>query len=133
MGDRVGALFPIAPGNGGFFFAERTAQPRRRKVAKLPGGCKHGGLTGGVLGGWYGRMRESLGGFPGVGTHSIAQGPFFAALGGVGGRGAGRDDIRGGVTGALVGLGIPSYGPQRIYEAKLKNPEIFLIRHTKRK
>ena len=61
---------------------------------------------------------------PGVGPF-IAAGPILAALGGVAAGGT-----IGGVTGALVGLGIPEYEAKQ-YEGKLKNGNILISAHTK--
>ena len=82
-----------------------------------------GRLTGAVLGGALGLL-AGIGALaiPGVGP-LIAAGPIMATLAGLGVGGA-----VGGVTGALIGLGIPEYEAKR-YEGRIKEGGILLSVH----
>jgi hypothetical protein len=85
-----------------------------KKETKMPEGATVGASTGGVVGGTVGLL-AGIGALaiPGLGPF-IAAGPIMAALSG-GAIGVGV----GGLTGALVGLGIPEYEAKR-YEGKVK-------------
>ncbi len=82
------------------------------RASKAPEGAATGATVGGVIG-------AVVAGLAGIGTLTIpglslvAAGPLVAALSGLGAGAA-----TGGVTGALIGLGIPEY------EAKFYNEEI---------
>jgi hypothetical protein len=92
---------------------------------KAPEGAATGAGTGALLGGALGWM-AGIGALaiPGVGP-LIAAGPILATLTGlaVGG-------TLGGVSGALVGLGIPEYEAKQ-YEGKLREGNILLCIHAK--
>ena len=79
-----------------------------------------GGALGGVAG-WLAGIGTLA--IPGVGP-LIAAGPILAALSGVAAGAA-----VGGVTGALVGYGIPEY-EAKIYEGKVREGNILLSVHT---
>ena len=75
-----------------------------------------GGALGWLIGNWlFGRFPAS--------DHFIAAGPIVAALAGVGAGAAG------GLTGALVGMGIPEYEAKR-YEGKIKAGNILISVHS---
>jgi hypothetical protein len=77
-------------------------------------------VLGGALGWLVGIGALAI---PGVGPF-IAAGPIMAALGG-----AAVVGTLGGITGALVGLGIPEYEAKR-YEGKVKDGNILISVHT---
>lgn len=91
---------------------------------KAPEGATAGAGAGAVLGGALGWL-AGIGtlAIPGVGP-LIAAGPILAALSGlaVGG-------TVGGVTGALVGMGIPEYEAQQ-YEGRLREGNILISVHA---
>jgi hypothetical protein len=89
------------------------------KATKAPEGAAAGGSTGAVLGGTLGLL-AGIGAvaIPGVGP-LIAAGPIMATLAGLG---------FGGITGALVGLGIPEYEAKR-YEGRIQKGGILLSVH----
>jgi len=91
---------------------------------KTPEGAAVGAGTGAVIGGTLGWL-TGLGilAVPGVGP-LIAAGPIIAALSGVAAGGA-----VGGVSGALVGMGIPEYEAQR-YEGRVKDGHILISVHV---
>jgi hypothetical protein len=95
-----------------------------KKETKMPEGATVGVSTGGVVGGTVGLL-SGIGALaiPGLGPF-IAAGSIMAALGG-GAIGAGV----GGLTGALVGLGIPEYEAKR-YEGKVKEGGILISVHS---
>src|SRR6185436_6914939 len=92
---------------------------------KAPEGAATGAGTGALLGGALGWM-AGIGALaiPGVGP-LIAAGPILAALSGlaVGG-------TVGGMTGALVGMGIPEYEAQQ-FEGRLREGNILMCVHAK--
>ena len=94
-----------------------------KKETKMPEGATVGASTGGVVGGTIGLL-AGIGALaiPGLGPF-IAAGPIMAALSG-GAIGVGV----GGLTGALVGLGIPEYEAKR-YEGHLKEGGVLLSVH----
>ena len=94
------------------------------KSTKAPEGAAAGGSTGAVLGGTLGLL-AGIGALaiPGVGP-LIAAGPIMATLAGLGVGGA-----IGGITGALVGMGIPEYEAKR-YEGRVKEGGILLSVHS---
>src|ERR1700726_3585249 len=93
------------------------------KATKAPEGAATGGSTGAVLGGTLGLL-AGIGALaiPGVGP-LIAAGPIMATLAGLGVGGA-----IGGITGALVGMGIPEYEAKR-YEGRIQKGGILLSVH----
>ena len=86
----------------------------------MPEGATIGASTGGAIGGTIGLL-AGIGALaiPGLGPF-IAAGPIIAALSG-GAIGAGV----GGLTGALIGMGIPEYEAKR-YEGKVKEGGILI-------
>src|ERR1700726_4003702 len=93
------------------------------KGTKAPEGIATGATSGAVIGGTLGWL-AAIGALaiPGVGP-LIAAGPIIAALTGVGVGGT-----VGGITGALIGLGIPEYEAKR-YEGSLQKGAILLSVH----
>jgi hypothetical protein len=93
------------------------------KNTKAPEGATAGATTGVVIGGALGWL-AGIGALaiPGLGP-LIAAGPIVAALAGVGAGGA-----IGGLTGALIGMGIPEYEAKR-YEGRVKSGGILLSVH----
>jgi len=92
---------------------------------KAPEGAATGAGTGALLGGALGWM-AGIGALaiPGVGP-LIAAGPILAALSGLAVGGS-----LGGVTGALVGMGIPEYEAQQ-FEGRLREGNILMCVHAK--
>jgi hypothetical protein len=95
-----------------------------KKETKMPEGATVGASTGGAVGGTIGLL-AGIGALaiPGLGPF-IAAGPIMAALSG-GAIGA----VGGGLTGALIGLGIPEYKAKR-YEGKVKEGGILISVHS---
>jgi hypothetical protein len=93
------------------------------KGTKAPEGVTAGATTGAIVGGGLGWL-AGIGALaiPGLGP-LIAAGPIVAALAGVGAGGA-----IGGLTGALIGMGIPEYEAKR-YEGRVKSGGILLSVH----
>jgi len=94
------------------------------KHTKAPEGAAIGGATGlgvGAVLGWLAGIGSLA--IPGVGP-LIAAGPIMAALGG-----AALGATAGGLTGVLVGLGIPEYEAKR-YEGKIKGGSALISVHT---
>ncbi len=91
--------------------------------SKAPEGAATGASSGAVLGGALGWL-VGIGALaiPGIGPF-IAAGPIVAALAGIGAVGT-----LGGITGALVGAGMPEYEAKR-YEGRLKHGGILLSVH----
>jgi len=91
---------------------------------KLPEGATTGVGTGALLGGGLGWL-AGIGALaiPGLGPF-IAAGPIMAALGG-----AAIGGTVGGVTGALIGMGIPEYEAKQ-YEGKLKDGNTLISVHS---
>jgi hypothetical protein len=95
-----------------------------KKETKMPEGATVGVTAGGAIGGTIGLL-AGIGALaiPGLGPF-IAAGPIIAALsGGAIGMGVG------GLTGALIGLGIPEYEAKR-YEGKVKEGGILISVHS---
>ena len=111
----VSVLFPDKQGTKDFAHEQHT---------KAPEGAATGAGSGAILGGALGWM-VGIGALaiPGLGVF-IAAGPIMAALAGAAGVAA-----VGGLTGALIGLGIPEYEAKR-YEGKVKDGNILLSIHT---
>jgi len=93
------------------------------KHTKAPEGATTGAASGAILGGALGWL-VGIGALaiPGIGPF-LAAGPIVAALAGVGAVGT-----LGGVTGALVGSGLPEYEAKR-YEGRIKHGGILLSIH----
>lgn len=94
------------------------------KNTKAPEGAAAGAGSGVVVGG-------ALGWLAGIGALAIpGLGPFIAAgpiMGLLGGMGAGG--VIGGITGALIGMGIPEYEAKR-YEGRIKEGNILISVHA---
>lgn len=113
---------------------ERDARAQRRAVAVRPlaqardqpqAGRRNRSLrTGGVVGGTLGLL-AGIGALaiPGLGFF-IAAGPIMATLSGLA-----AGVTVGGLTQALVGMGIPEY-EAKIYETKLRSDNILMAVHT---
>ncbi|HKS75155.1 MAG TPA: quinol:electron acceptor oxidoreductase subunit ActD [Terriglobales bacterium] len=110
----ISVLFPDNAGTKDFVHQKNT---------KAPEGTATGATTGAILGGGLGWL-AGIGALaiPGLGPF-IAAGPIMAALAGVGAGG-----VIGGLTGALVGMGIPEYEAKR-YEGRVKEGGILLSVH----
>jgi hypothetical protein len=93
------------------------------KNTKAPEGVAAGVTTGAVVGGGLGWL-AGIGALaiPGIGP-LLAAGPIVALLAGAGAGGA-----IGGLTGALIGMGIPEYEAKR-YEGRVKSGGILLSVH----
>src|SRR5579863_2206052 len=94
-----------------------------KKGTKAPEGTATGATSGAVIGGGLGWL-AGIGALaiPGLGP-LIAAGPIVALL-----AGAGAGGTLGGLTGALIGLGIPEYEAKR-YEGRVKQGGILLSVH----
>jgi Protein of unknown function (DUF3341) len=110
----LSVLFPDNQGTKDFAHEKHT---------KAPEGAVTGGSSGMVIGGALGWL-AGIGALaiPGVGPF-IAAGPIMGMLGGIGVGGA-----IGGITGALIGLGIPEYEAKR-YEGRIRRGGILLSVH----
>src|SRR5215217_7557701 len=110
----ISVLFPDNQGTKDFAHEKNT---------KAPEGAVAGGGSGAVIGGALGWL-AGIGALaiPGAGPF-IAAGPIMGMLGGIGVGGA-----IGGVTGALIGLGIPEYEAKR-YEGRIRRGGILLSVH----
>jgi hypothetical protein len=93
-------------------------------ATKAPEGAVTGAGTGAILGGALGWL-AGIGALaiPGLGP-LIAAGPILATLSGAAVIGA-----AGGLTGALIGLGIPEFEAKQ-YDSKLRQGNILLSVHT---
>jgi hypothetical protein len=88
------------------------------KATKAPEGTAVGVITGGVIGGNLGLLAcVGLLAIPGP-RPFIAAGPNIAGLAGLGIGGA-----VGGVTGALIGLGIPEFEAKRVTKAACRGAD----------
>ena len=94
------------------------------KNTKAPEGVTAGAASGAVIGGALGWL-AGIGALaiPGIGP-LIAAGPIIADL-----AGAGAASAVGGVTGALIGSGIPEYEAKR-YEGRVKSGGILISVHS---
>jgi hypothetical protein len=110
----ISVLFPDNQGAKDFAHEKHT---------KAPEGAVTGGTSGAVIGGALGWL-AGIGALaiPGVGPF-IAAGPLMGMLGGIG-----VGTAVGGVTGALIGLGIPEYEARR-YEGRIQRGGILLSIH----
>lgn len=114
-GDDISVLFPDKSGTRDFAHEKNT---------KAPEGAVTGGVSGGVVGGALGWMAGiGLLAIPGVGPF-IAAGPIMALLGG-----AALGAAAGGLTGALIGMGIPELEAKR-YEGKIREGRILISVHA---
>jgi hypothetical protein len=110
----ISVLFPDNQGTKDFAHEKHTKAP---ETAVAVGGS--GAVIGGALG-WLAGIGALA--IPGVGPF-IAAGPIMGMLGGIGVGGA-----IGGITGALIGLGIPEYEAKR-YEGRIQRGGILLSVH----
>ena len=110
----ISVLFPDNQGTRDFTHEKHT---------KAPEGAVTGGSSGAVIGGALGWL-AGIGALaiPGVGPF-IAAGPIMGMLGGIG-----VGTAIGGLTGALIGLGIPEYEARR-YEGRIRRGGILLSVH----
>lgn len=115
LDDDISVLLPDKKGTRDFAHVQHT---------KAPEGAVAGGSVGGVLGGALGLL-AGIGALaiPGLGPF-IAAGPIMAALS-VAAAGA----AVGGVTGALIGFGVPEIEAKN-YEGKVKGGNILLAVHV---
>ena len=100
------------------------------KNTKDPEAAPAVAVTGAAIGGTLGWLGISALAIPGLGPFIVA-GPMIAALAGsvVGGAvGEAAGEAVRGITGALVGMGIPEYEAQR-YEGRVKDGGILLSVH----
>ncbi|MBK7748145.1 MAG: DUF3341 domain-containing protein [Candidatus Obscuribacter sp.] len=113
----LSVLFPDKQGSKDFAHDNST---------KAPEGAATGATTGGVIGGALGLL-AGIGALaiPGVGPF-IAAGPIMATLSGVG-----VGATLGGLTGALIGMGIPEY-EAKMFEGKLKEGNILIAAHSEK-
>jgi len=100
-----------------------TKEFAHEKHTKAPEGAATGAGTGAVVGGTLGWL-AGIGALaiPGVGP-LVAAGPIMASIAGMGVGGA-----LGGVSGAIVGFGIPEYEAKR-YEGSVKDGGILISVH----
>jgi len=110
----ISVLFPDNQGTKDF---------AHEKGTKAPEGAVIGGASGVVIGGALGWL-AGLGALtiPGIGLF-IAAGPIMGMLGGIGIAGT-----VGGLTGALIGAGIPEYEAKR-YEGRIRRGGILMSVH----
>lgn len=110
----ISVLFPDNQGTKDFAHEKHT---------KAPEGAVTGGSSGAVIGGALGWL-AGIGALaiPGIGPF-IAAGPLMGMLGGIG-----VGSAIGGITGALIGLGIPEYEAKR-YEGRIQRGSILLSVH----
>jgi hypothetical protein len=110
----ISALLPDRTGTKDFAHEHHT---------KAPEGAVAGAGTGGIIGGALGWL-VGIGALaiPGLGPF-IAAGPIMAALSGAA---VGAAVL--GITGALIGMGIPEYEAKR-YEGKIKDGNILISVH----
>lgn len=110
----ISVLFPDNQGTKDFAHEKHTKAPE----AAVTGGSS-GAIIGGALG-WLAGIGALA--IPGAGAF-IAAGPLMATLGGIG-----VGSAIGGLTGALIGVGIPEYEAKR-YEGRIKRGSILLSVH----
>lgn len=115
MAQDISALLPSKEGTEDFAHEMST---------KAPEGAATGALGGAALGGTLGWL-VGIGALaiPGIGPF-VAAGPILASL-----AGAGIGGTVGGVTGALVGYGIPEYEAKR-YESAIREGGMLLSVHV---
>ena len=106
-----------------FAMNEGTKDFAVEKATKAPEGGLVGGASGVVLGGalaWLAAAGALA--IPGLGP-LVAAGPLLAAL-----TGAGAGAVVGGITGSLVGMGIPEFEAKR-YEGRIRKGHMLLSVH----
>ncbi len=110
----ISVLFPDNQGTKDFAHEKQT---------KAPEGAVTGGASGAVIGGALGWL-AGIGALaiPGIGPF-IAAGPIMGMLGGIG-----LGGTVGGLTGALIGAGIPEYEAKR-YEGRIRRGGILMSVH----
>jgi hypothetical protein len=110
----ISVLFPDNQGSKDF---------AHEKGTKAPEGAVTGGASGAVIGGALGWL-AGIGALaiPGIGPF-IAAGPIMGMLGGIG-----LGGTVGGLTGALIGAGIPEYEAKR-YEGRIRRGGILMSVH----
>ena len=111
----ISVLFPENVGSKDFAHEKGTKAPEGAAA-----GAGTGAIAGGILGWLVGIGALAI---PGLGPF-IAAGPIVAALAGAGAVGAVA-----GITGALIGMGIPEYEAKR-YEGRVKSGGILLSVHS---
>lgn len=111
----ISVLFPDHETNKDFAHVKNTSAPEGATA-----GATSGAVIGGALG-WLAGIGALA--IPGVGPF-IAAGPVMGMLGGIGAGG-----VVGGITGALVGMGIPDYEAER-YEGRIRNGGILIAVHA---
>ena len=101
-----------------------TKDLAHERHTKAPEGAAAGASTGALIGGTLGWL-AGIGALaiPGVGPF-IAAGPIIAALAGAGAGGAVA-----GITGALIGYGVPEYEAKR-YEGRVRKGGLLLSVHA---
>jgi len=110
----ISILFPDNSGTKDFAHEKSTKAPE----AAVTGGAS-GAVIGGALGWLVGIGALAI---PGIGPF-VAAGPIMGMLGGIG-----VGSTLGGLTGALIGLGIPEYEAKR-YEGRIRRGGILLSVH----
>lgn len=101
----ISVLLPENVGTKDLGYEKHTKAPEKAAI-----GGTAGGLAGGILG-WLAGIGALA--IPGVGP-LIAAGPIVATLAGFG-----AGSVLGGLTGALVGAGVPEYEAKR-YEGRIR-------------
>lgn len=110
----ISVLFPENPGSKDLGHEKHTKAPEAAVA-----GASSGAIIGGALGWLVGIGAIAI---PGIGPF-VAAGPIVAMLSGIGVLGT-----VGGLTGALVGVGIPEYEAKR-YEGRIRGGGILLSVH----
>jgi hypothetical protein len=110
----ISVLFPDNEGTKDIGHEKHTKAPE-----KATAGAAIAGIAGGAVG-WLAGIGALA--IPGIGPF-IAAGPIMAALAGLG-----AGSVVGGLTGALIGAGIPEYEAKR-YEGRIRNGGILLSVH----
>jgi hypothetical protein len=110
----ISVLFPDNEGTKDIGHEKHTKAPE-----KATAGAAIAGIAGGAIG-WLAGIGVLA--IPGIGPF-IAAGPIMAALAGLG-----AGSVVGGLTGALIGAGIPEYEAKR-YEGRIRSGGILLSVH----
>jgi hypothetical protein len=111
----ISVLFPDKTGTKDFAHEHHTKAPEGASV-----GAGSGAILGGTLG-WLAGIGSLA--IPGAGPF-IAAGPIMAMLGG-----AAVGGTVGGITGSLIGLGIPEYEAKQ-YEGKIRKGNVLISVHS---
>src|SRR5919112_1080802 len=114
LAEDISVLFPDNEGTKDIGHEKHTKAPE-----KATAGAAIVGIAGGALG-WLAGIGALA--IPGIGPF-IAAGPIMAALAGLG-----AGSVVGGLTGALIGAGIPEYEAKR-YEGRIRSGGILLSVH----